>query len=213
MKLSKFHYASLLIIALSYAAAVFFYPQMPEKIASHWGISGEADRWVTKEIGLFFMPVLSTALFFLFLFVPKMDPKWKNIEKFKNYFNRFVAVLFLFLFYLYSLTIAWNLNYHFNLIQFLSPAFGILFFFTGILIEHALPNFTIGIRTPWAIENPQVWKKTHEAGGKLFKISGVLCLGGFFFPLLAVWFIFTPVIIFSIGVIFYSYFLYKKKVL
>lgn len=211
MKLSKFHLLSLLIIVASFGIAAYFYPQMPEHIASHWGASGEVDGWMPKIWGLFLMPAISTILFFVFLFVPKMDPKWKNIKKFENYFNCFIFVMFLFLFYLFLLTILWNLNYRFNLIQLLSPAFAVLFFVAGILIEHTEPNYTIGIRTPWAIEDPKNWKKTHELGGKLFKISGALCLVGAFLPMYAIWFILVPVIVFSMGVMIYSYILYRKS--
>lgn len=210
MKFSKFHWLSLLIIAISYGVAVYFYPQMPENLASHWGFAGEVNGYMPKIWGLFLMPVLSTILFLVFLFIPRMDPKWKNIKKFEDYFNGFIAILFLFLFYLFLLTIFWNLNFSFNIVQFLSPAFAIMFFSAGELIEHTSPNWSIGIRTPWTMENETVWKKTHALGGKLFKIAGGFSLLGILLPEFAIWFILFPVVFFSICVTLYSYFEYKK---
>jgi uncharacterized membrane protein len=197
------------IILLSFLISGYFYPSLPENLASHWGSQGEVNGYMPKIWGLFLMPILSLLLFLVFIIAPRMDPKWKNIQKFENYFNGFICVLFVFLFYIFLLTIAWNLNFRFNMIQFLSPALAILFFTAGILMEHTLPNYSIGIRTPWAIEDPNNWKKTHDIGGKLFKIAGALCLLGIIFPAFATLFILVPVIVFSIGVTIYSYWLYK----
>lgn len=210
MKFSKFHYICLVIIAISFGVAAYFYPHLPENLASHWGANGEVNGWMPKIWGLFLMPVLSAIFFVVFLFVPKMDPKWKNIKKFENYFNGFIVIFFLFLFYLFLLTIFWNLNFRFNIIQLLSPAFAILFFCAGVLIEHTSPNYTIGIRTPWAIENPKNWEKTHELGGKLFKLAGVIAFFGVLLPEFAIWIVIAPIIFFSIYVMLYSYLLYQK---
>lgn len=32
----------------------------------------------------------------------------------------------------------------------------------------------MGIRTPWTLENEEVWKKTHQFGGKLWFVGGLL---------------------------------------
>ena len=44
------------------------------------------------------------------------------------------------------------------------------------------PNYYFGVRTPWAIENPWVWKKTQRMGGILFMIIGVTLLPFSFLP-------------------------------
>jgi len=42
--------------------------------------------------------------------------------------------MIVFLFYLYPLTIFWNMGLRFNMIQPLAPALGILFYYCGVLI-------------------------------------------------------------------------------
>jgi len=202
----------LLIILISFAVGIYLYPQMPEKIASHWNAQGEVDGYMSKFWGLFLMPIISLALFLLFLFIPKIDPLKANIEKFRKYFDYFMVIFFAFLFYLYLLTIAWNLGERFNMIQFLSPAFGTLFFYCGIMIENAKRNWFIGIRTPWTLSNEEVWKKTHDVGGKLFKIAGVIAFGGLILPNLALFLVLFPVLFFTLYVTVYSYLEYKKIV-
>ncbi len=41
------------------------------------------------------------------------------------------------------------------------------------------PNYFLGIRTPWTLENKEVWKSTHTFASKLWVIGGlVIVLGG-----------------------------------
>ena len=45
------------------------------------------------------------------------------------------------------------------------------------------PNYFIGIRTPWTLENPEVWKKTHRIGSKLWVVGGlIMILNAVFIP-------------------------------
>ena len=96
--------------------------------------------------------------------------------------------------------------------QLLAPAFGILFYYCGILTENAKRNWFIGIRTPWTLSNDVVWDKTHKIGGKLFKIAGAVALFGIFFQKYTLFFILAPVILVAAYTIIYSYFEYQKEI-
>jgi len=184
---------------------------MPIDMASHWNAQGQVDGYVSKFWGLFLLPIISLGLFFLFILIPKIDPLKANIEKFRKYFDGFVVLIILFLFYLYLLTIFWNFGVQFSMNQVLPPAFGILFFYCGILIEKAKRNWFIGIRTPWTLSNEKVWDKTHFIGGRLFKAAGLVALLGVFFQNHAILFVIVPVILVSLFTIVYSYFEYQKE--
>lgn len=133
-----------------------------------------------------------------------------NIELFRRYYETFIVIIILFLFYIYLLTFFWNTGMRFDIVRFLAPAFAILFFYCGILMENSKRNWFIGIRTPWTMSDDKVWEKTHNIGGKLFKISGIISLGGILSPRLAIFFIIFPVILFTIYTFIYSYFEFKK---
>jgi len=200
----------LLLVIVSFIAGYFLYPQLPEKMASHWNAQGEVDGYVSRFWGAFLMPIIALAMFLMFLFIPRIDPMKENIEKFRNYFDGFIILIILFLFYIYGLTILWNFEYIFDMGQVLAPAFAILFYFSGILIGKAKRNWFIGIRTPWTMTNDIVWNKTHKMGAILFKVSGVICLLGLLFSAFAFAFVLVPVILFSIYLIIYSYLEYRK---
>ena len=208
MNIRKSEIIILGIILLSFTVGIYFYPQMPEKMASHWNAKGQVDGYMSKFWGLFLMPLISVGLFLLFIAIPKIDP---NIEKFRKYYDGFVILIIVFLFYLYLTTIFWNIGIRFSMIQLLAPAFGILFYYCGILTENAKRNWFIGIRTPWTLSNDVVWEKTHKIGGKLFKAAGVVAFIGIFFQNYALFFILVPVISVAVYTIIYSYVKYQKE--
>lgn len=202
--------AILAVIAISFVAGIYLYPQMPDKMASHWNAQGEVDGHMPKFWALFLMPIVSVVMFILFVFLPRIDPLKKNIEKFRKYFDLFILLIILFLFYIYLLTLLWSFDYRFDMAQMMSPALGVLFYYIGILLKHAERNWFIGIRTPWTLSSDDVWKKTHELGGKLFKAAGLLCFVGLVLPQYALWFVLLPVVLAAVYLVFYSYFEYKK---
>ena len=210
MKLRKSEIISLLIIMISFIIGISFYSLLPDKVASHWNARGEVDGYMSKFGGLFLMPIISLVLLLLFIIIPKIDPLKHNIEKFRKYFNGFIVLMMLFLFYLYILTILWNIGVRFNFVHLLVPIFSIFFYYCGILIQKAQRNWFIGIRTPWTLSNEQVWNKTHKIGGILFKIAGIISLIGILLPEYALFFVICPLIIASLFPVIYSYFAYQK---
>lgn len=202
--------AILCILVLSFALASYFYPKMPDKLASHWNARGEVDGYMPKFWGLFLMPIISVVVLLLFLLIPMIDPLKKNLEYFRIYFDGFVLLLEIFLFYIYLITIAWNLGYKFSIMPLLMPAFAILFYYIGILTEKARRNWFVGIRTPWTLSDDKVWQKTHRLGGKLFKICAAIALLGMFFGRYAILFVLVPVVVVSIYTVAYSYYKYRE---
>ncbi|MEM5834732.1 MAG: SdpI family protein [Candidatus Aenigmatarchaeota archaeon] len=206
----KIELAALIIVIFSFFLAFYLYPQMQETMAFHWNIEGKVDSYASKSLALFLMPAIGFLLFLLFLAIPRIDPLKKNIEKFRNYFDSFFILILLFLLYLYSLTIIWNLGFNFNMVKNLVPAFSVLFFYTGVLVENAKRNWFVGIRTPWTLSSEKVWNKTHKLGGKLIKIAAFISLLGFFFENLAFYFLILPILFACFYSVVYSYFEFKK---
>lgn len=199
-----------IIILLSFVLGFYLSDRMPGIMASHWGALGEVNGYIPKFWGLFLMPMLSVALLLLFLLIPLIDPLKANIQKFRDYYDWFVLVIIAFLFYIYILTLLWNLDFRFNMMLMLIPPLAIMFFYAGILMENAKRNWFIGVRTPWTLSNDKIWEKTNKLGGKLFKISGIITLFGVFLQDYAFLLCIVPILLASIYIVFYSYFEYHK---
>ena len=200
------------LILVSFLIGAYLYPYMPEKMASHWDANGSVDGYMPKLWGLFLLPVISAVLFLVFMLIPKIDPHKGNIEKFRGHFDVFILLLFVFLFYVHMLTMLWNLSYRFNIIQLLAPAFGLIIYYAGIMMENAKQNWFIGVRTPWTLSSEVVWDKTNKLAGKLFKVAGVLAAMGVIFPKYAIFLIMVPVILAAVYPIIYSYQKYQQEI-
>jgi uncharacterized membrane protein len=200
----------LAIIFLSFILGAFYYPQLPDQLATHWGINGQVDGYSPKTFALFFMPVLSIFLYLLFRFLPQTDPYKKNFSQFKNHYDNFVVLIFVFLFYIYLLTLFWHLGLRFNMVQSLSPALGALFYYASVLISVAKRNWFVGIRTPWTLSSDKIWNKTHTFGAKLFRLTAVSTLLGTIFPDYAFYLLLIPVLLSTLIVFIYSYIEYQK---
>lgn len=199
------------IVVILFAVGIYMYPQLPDTIASHWNAQGQVNGYMSKFWGLFFLPLISVGLVLLFVAIPRIDPLKANIEKFRTFYDRFVALFMVFFFYFYLLTILWNMGVQYNFNQVLAPAFGGLFYYIGVMIEHAKRNWFVGIRTPWTLSSENVWDKTHAIGAKLFKIVGVVVLLGVLFPNYTIFFVLVPVLVVAVYLIVYSYFAYQRE--
>ncbi|MCX6726459.1 MAG: DUF1648 domain-containing protein [Candidatus Shapirobacteria bacterium] len=207
----KFHHLfPLAIIFITVLIGITLYPYLPDILATHWGISGEVNGYSSKAFALFFMPGMSLALYFIFLFLPKIDPYQKNFAEFDQYYYLFVNIIFAFLFYIQLLTIFWDLGSRFNMIQAMSPALAILYYYAGVLLKNTHRNWFVGIRTPWTMTSDVVWKKTHEVSSSLFQIAGLLALMALFVPQLSLYLVLVPVLFNSIFIFVYSYYLYRR---
>jgi uncharacterized membrane protein len=207
----KSEIVALAMILISFIIGTYLYPQMPDAMASHWNAQGQVDGYTNKAIGLFLMPVASLGMLLLFVLVPKIDPLRRNIKKFRKYYDGFIVIIIAFMFYLYALTIAWNVGLEFDMVYSLIPAFAAIFYYSGILVENAKRNWFIGIRTPWTLSSKKVWNKTHRLGGKLFKAAALVSLLGLFFRNYAFFFLIVPIISVAGYIVVYSYVIYQKK--
>jgi len=75
---------SIAIILLTFVAAIYAYPLLPEKVASHWDMSGNANGYMGRGFGAFFMPVLGLLMLALFYALPLLDPMKKNYAAFRR---------------------------------------------------------------------------------------------------------------------------------
>jgi len=205
------HAAIIAIIIFSFILAVYYYPQMPKQMASHWNAGGEVDDTMSKFWGLFLMPIITVVMYLMFLLIPKIDPLKKNIEKFRIWFDWFILLMVIFLFYVYILTLLFNLGHIFNMTTAMLPALGVLFIYIGQMLEHAERNWFIGIRTPWTLSSDKVWKKTHMLGGKLFKAAGVLIFLTIVMGKFALWIVLVTALWAGLYPVVYSYFEYQKE--
>ena len=198
------------LVIISFALSAFLYPQLPAQLATHWNAVGDVDGHMPKVVGLFLLPVIVASVIPLLVLLPQIDPMKANVDLFRVDYHRFIAAFTLFILYMHSLTLIYNIGWKFNMIQFMSPALGILFFVTGGLLAKSKRNWFIGIRTPWTLSDDTTWDNTHKIGAKMFKACGVTAAAGALMPQYAIILILVPILATTAYTVIYSYLEYRK---
>lgn len=172
----------LVILLLPYALIPFIWDAVPDRVPVHWNIEGRVDNYAHKSVVLYWYPLIAISAYLLILVVPVIDPKQRMTIDQKP-LPALRLLLPLFLTGLYATMImpafkpGWNQNFMILLLVTL------LLLVLGNYMRTLRPNYFIGIRTPWTLEDPEIWRKTHQLGSKLW-IGGplLLLIAAFFIP-------------------------------
>lgn len=192
-----------LVILAPFVAIPIVWDQLPNEIPIHWNFSGEADRYAPKLIGLILLPGLSVVLYLMYGLLPKIDPKrqidmqQKPVAALRKLMPVFMTVIFFF-------ALNKQLNPEADISGGVLLVVSVLFMALGNYMNTIQPNYFIGIRTPWTLQDNEVWRKTHRLGARVWVLGGatlVLCwivydlatLRNLFFPILLVMVI-SPVV-------------------
>jgi uncharacterized membrane protein len=147
--------------------------------------------------------------YFVFLIIPYVDPKQK-LQNMGNKLNIMRMILTLFMSAL-ALFILYSVEQKSSNPGFVFVIIGLLFAFLGNYFKTIKPNYFIGIKTPWTLENEEVWKKTHELGGKLWFVGGLLMALTFVLPNNIQFYTFMGITaVITIIPILYSYRIFNK---
>jgi uncharacterized membrane protein len=209
MKLIRPAIAFLLVFTAAMTLAA--YPLMPDVVASHWNAAGEVNGTMPKFWGLVLIPLLMYGFCALLAVLPRIDPLRNNYRKFQDYYEGFILVFAAFLFFIQLQIILWGLGIRVSPNLTLPVMIGILFMYIGFLMEHAEPNWFVGIRTPWTLSSDSVWKKTHQKGATLFKLAGVVSMIGILAGVYAWLFILVPAIAVAVYTVVYSYVEFRRE--
>lgn len=202
---------SLFIMAV---ASFKFYSLFPEKIPMHWNFEGQVDGYGSKWAGAFVIPIFSVCMYVLFFILPSLDPKKEKYEQFKKVYHIFKALIILFMALIYFMVGFSALGYQINISLWVPILVGLLFILLGNYFNKIKPNWFVGIKTPWTLSSDENWKKTHDFGGKVFILGGLLMMSAPLFPQnFQKWLLIIIVALILVGTIGYSlvYYLYEQK--
>lgn len=202
----------LLVILAALALGFYFYLNLPPIVPTHWGVNGQIDAWGSRNVTLFLPPALIIGMYLLFLILPHFDPKKENYQKFSGVYHGFKTAMMIFFLLIYVITGFSGLGYKLPVDKIITAMMGVLFLLIGGYLPKLKPNWFIGIRTPWTLSNETVWQKTHEVGGKLFMLEGLLVLLSLLL-LKGVWlfsFFIISILLMVLFVFVYSYWLWRK---
>ena len=163
-----------IMILIPMAYLVFIWDKLPIRVPTHFDFGGNPNGWTDKEGFPFLIGILGVGTYFLMLLIPIFDPK-KKIEQMgdKYYSLRLLMTVFMSVLSFYLLYVGEKGNVNTNLLIALIGAFYVVI---GNYLQAVKPNYFIGIRTPWTLENEETWRKTHRLGGKVWLSGGLLTM-------------------------------------
>jgi len=156
-----------LIVLFAFVSSGLIYSSLPNIMAIHWNIDGVADGFGNKRFALFVTPGIMLALFLLFTLLPLNTQLKLKLERFSISYDYISCIVLIFMAYIHVLIITANLEQNFNSLKYTISGMALLFMFIGNLLPKTKLNAVMGIRTPWTLDNEQVWFLTHRLAGRL----------------------------------------------
>lgn len=199
----------IVIIPFIYLASIW--KNLPERIPINWNMDGEIAHWGSKIILILVVCMLPVLTYTVLFAAAKFDPKNRTASMGKKFSQlKFFLVLFKSLLALIIIYITKNQSFSDPALMYVLV--GVLLMIMGNYFKVIRPGYFIGIRTPWTLENEEVWKATHVFAGKIWLFGGlIIVLGGITFS----GFVFSKALV-TIGFIVaflpvaYSFFKYRQ---
>lgn len=165
-----------LLALLPAAMLALAWSHLPEQVPMHWGLSGTPDRWGSPA-GLWGLCAIGPLSALLFHFLPRLDPKRSNYEKFQGKYETAALLVQLLMAVMMGVTLSESLwPGRLDVARVICLAVGGLLLVLGNLMGKVRSNWFFGFRTPWALSDPDVWNKTQRLGGWVFFLSGGLLI-------------------------------------
>jgi uncharacterized membrane protein len=182
LALSAFLIGALAIVAVAAGQALPADVRLP----MHWDAMGEIDGWGSKWVALLAPVALGTVISLILAGAGRFVPRGDAMERSAGLIQ--IA-------WLGTIGLAWTIElmvlavaFHWPVapVRMLLIAMGLFFAALGNQFGKSRPMWLVGIRTPWTMDDPDVWIATHRLGGKLFVLAGSIWLAaglfGFYGP-------------------------------
>ncbi len=173
MKTSK-PFKELFIGCIAIAPLLYYFylwNSLPETIPIHFDAYGNPNNYGSRSYMAVTLLFLTIGVYFFLRFLPKIDPK-KNFNIFHNTFYKLRLVLTIF-FTALGFIIIESVKNGETSTSLIFMIISLLISIIGNYMGNIRPNYFIGIRTPWTLENESIWKRTHHLTGRLWFISGI----------------------------------------
>lgn len=159
---------SSIVVLLPMVIGLLIWNQLPKDVATHFSFNGQPDGYSSKEFAVFVLPLIIFVMHIFCIFAVNADPKSKNINN-KMYsiilwICPLVSVFICNCIYGYTLGFIKNIGFITGLLL------GTLYIALGNYLPTVKPNYTVGIRVPWTLNDQDNWYHTHRFSGKMYGI-------------------------------------------
>lgn len=149
---------------------------IPVQVPLHFDGQMKPNRFGSKTeffLSELLLAGISIFTYFLLQYIYLIDPKRRGVELSKT-FDKLSSAVVIFLTGISLMTIIASTRNAEILRYAMWPMIGLLFAFLGNYMHNIKPNYFAGIRTPWALNDDNNWRKTHQLAGIMFFVGGLV---------------------------------------
>ena len=164
------------ILALPFVYLGIIYNSLPATIPTHFNFKGEPDNYGDKSSLIYtsiLLCIVSIGTYLLVKNAHKIDPK-KAAGQSPELLAKIAWSLLVFLSIIQLIIIHSSITKQFNGGKYIFPAVGLFLAVLGNFMHSIKPNYFIGFRLPWTLENEENWRKTHQLVSKVWVVGGLL---------------------------------------
>lgn len=202
---------SLALVAASWIFSLLVYRQLPERIATQWDMDGQVDRWDSRLVGAFIIPLLMAVIWAVARRSPRLSLQEEG-KRFAETYELMITAMLAFLALVHLAMVGGALGWDVSVPRVLPLGIGTLLIIMGRIMPRIRRNWIVGIRTPWTLSSDRVWERTHRVGGAVLTISGAAIALAFFLDgIRAFGFILGVLLAAGIGTVGYSYLIWREE--
>ena len=161
------------LIIAAFIASAWLYPRLPDRVPTHWNLHGDVDGYGGRLEAVFLLPLAVLGVWLLLRWLPRIDPRRENWEKFWPTFEIALNTIVTVLLVIHFVVLASAMGAPLRINQVITLVTGVALAVVGNLLPRARPNWWFGIRTPWTLSNDRVWERTHRLGGYVMMVGGL----------------------------------------
>jgi uncharacterized membrane protein len=196
------------LLALLFITSICISPFLQSRLLMGWSFDGAADRYGSKYELLFLMPLIASMLYSMS--IPFEKTLVKKSQRYKNFIEFMQIYLILILGSIHIYNILNVLNFSISIYSILSLPTSIAYFYAGYAIRYIELSKLSNEKLKWILSNDEIWSRVNMLASNLLYGCGVFMMLGYKLPEYFYFLLIVPLILSTIILITYSYFLYKK---
>lgn len=162
-----------IITALPILAGLFLWNQLPDVIATHFGMDGTPNGWSSKWFAVIGLPLILVIVNAICVIGSETDPRRENYPKKMMKIVYWICPVCSWI--CTGSMYAYELGYRMeNMWQWVCVFLGIVFAVIGNYLPKVKQNWYLGIKLPWTYADEDNWNRTHRLSGKVWVIGGIL---------------------------------------
>jgi len=209
MKPARTLIVSIVFAAIAIGVAIWLYPHMSARVATHWDINGQPNGYSSRFWGAAMWPLLILGLAVLTAVLPRISPKGFGMESFADVFGLMMLVIQGVMLVHGIAAMLASAGHAVPMATIVHLSIGVLLMVLGNYMGKLRRNFFCGIKTPWTLASEAVWERTHRLAGWLFVLAGVVMVIVAPFHVMRLLLLGVVLVACLIPVV-YSYFIYRR---